>query len=319
MQATREESNHDDPEHDARAARHPFRAAPERARDWHVQGVPVTHFMNALSLLFPAGERFFMDSVRNYRDQIEDPELKKQVLGFIGQEAMHTREHIEYNDLLQASGLPAHKLDKRLWTILGWFKKVLPHSMQLAITIALEHYTAILANQLLSGHEHRIDGSVEGYQQMWMWHAMEETEHKAVSYDVWRTVMKPGLGSYLLRTGTMLTTTVFFWAIVFDFHVRLMRAHRREHGKFGGMWRLVKYLYSPKHGVFPSIAREWLDYFRPGFHPWDHDNHQYLQGRYAAREHRRDQRALRRASRPAPRAAAPGSAGMTPWRAPTRC
>ena len=95
--------------------------------------------MNALSLLFPAGERFFMDSVRNYRDQIEDPELKKQVLGFIGQEAMHTREHIEYNDLLQASGLPAHKLDKRLWTILGWFKKVLPHSMQLAITIALEH------------------------------------------------------------------------------------------------------------------------------------------------------------------------------------
>ena len=254
--------------------------------------------MNALSLLFPAGERFFMDSVRNYRDQIEDPELKKQVLGFIGQEAMHTREHIEYNDLLQASGLPAHKLDKRLWTILGWFKKVLPHSMQLAITIALEHYTAILANQLLSGHEHRIDGSVEGYQQMWMWHAMEETEHKAVSYDVWRTVMKPGLGSYLLRTGTMLTTTVFFWAIVFDFHVRLMRAHRREHGKFGGMWRLVKYLYSPKHGVFPSIAREWLDYFRPGFHPWDHDNHQYLQGRYAAREHRRDQRALRRASRP---------------------
>lgn len=166
-----------------------FALPPERAKDWHVQGVPVTHFMNALSLLFPAGERFFMDSVRNYRDRIEDPELKKQVLGFIGQEAMHTREHIEYNDLLQSSGLPAHKLDKRLWTILGWFKKALPHSMQLAITIALEHYTAILANQLLSGHEHRIDGSVEGYQQMWMWHAMEETEHKAVSYDVWTTVM----------------------------------------------------------------------------------------------------------------------------------
>ncbi|MCA3859791.1 MAG: metal-dependent hydrolase, partial [Burkholderia sp.] len=74
-----------------------FALPPERARDWHVQGVPVTHFMNALSLLFPAGERFFMDSVRNYRDQIEDPELKKQVIGFIGQEAMHTREHIEYN------------------------------------------------------------------------------------------------------------------------------------------------------------------------------------------------------------------------------
>ena len=72
----------------------------------------MTHFFNALSLLFPAGERFFMDSVRNYRDRIHDPVLRKQVLGFIGQEAMHTREHVDYNDLLQTAGLPAHKLDR---------------------------------------------------------------------------------------------------------------------------------------------------------------------------------------------------------------
>ncbi|AHE31596.1 metal-dependent hydrolase [Burkholderia pseudomallei] len=255
-----------------------FALPADRAHDWHVQGAPVTHFMNALSLLFPAGERFFMDSVRNYRDEIHDPELKKQVAGFIGQEAMHTREHIEYNDLLQSAGLPAHKLDKRLWALLGWGKKVLPNSVQLAITIALEHYTAILANQLLSGYTHRIDGSVEGYKQMWLWHAMEETEHKAVSYDVWNTVMKPGVKTYLLRTGTMLATTLIFWAVVFDFHVRLMFAHRMRHGKLKGMWRLVKYLYSPKNGVFPSIVLEWLDYFRPGFHPWDHDNRVYLQG-----------------------------------------
>jgi predicted metal-dependent hydrolase len=85
-----------------------FNLPQERACDWHVQGSHVTHFFNALSLLFPAGERFFMDSVRNYRDQIDDPVLKKQVLGFIGQEAMHTREHVEYNDLLQEAGLPAH-------------------------------------------------------------------------------------------------------------------------------------------------------------------------------------------------------------------
>jgi len=44
----------------------------------------VTHFFNALSLLFPAGERFFMDSVRNYRDRIDDPLLKQQVVGLVG-------------------------------------------------------------------------------------------------------------------------------------------------------------------------------------------------------------------------------------------
>ncbi len=189
---------------------------------------------------------------------------------------MHTREHIEYNDLLQAAGLPAHKLDKRLWKILGLFRKILPPAMQLAITIALEHYTAMLANLLLEGHETRIDGSVDGYTQMWMWHAMEETEHKSVSYDVWLRVIRPGLGRYLLRTSTMLLTTVIFWTIVFDYHVRLMLAHRRRHGRFSGMWALVKYLYSPRGGVFPGIAREWFGFFRPGFHPWDYDNRRYL-------------------------------------------
>jgi uncharacterized protein len=254
-----------------------FALPPDRACDWHVKGVPVTHFMNALSLLFPAGERFFMDSVRHYKDRIDDPELKKQVMGFIGQEAMHTREHIEYNDLLQAAGLPAHTLDARLWAVLGFARKILSPAMQLAATIALEHYTAMLANLLLSDPAHRIDGSVDGYTQMWMWHAMEETEHKAVSFDVWNTVVRPGPGRYLLRTGTMLVTTLIFWVVVFDFHVRLMLSHRRRHGRFGALGTLVAFLYGPRRGVFPGIAREWLGYFRPNFHPWDYDNRRYLQ------------------------------------------
>ncbi|WP_323121173.1 metal-dependent hydrolase [Burkholderia alba] len=252
-----------------------FALPPERACDWHVEGAPVTHFFNALSLLFPAGERFFMDSVRHYRDRIHDSELKKQVHGFIGQEAMHTREHVEYNDLLQSAGLPAHKLDARLWWILGMARKILPPSLQLAQTVALEHYTAMLADLLLADQGKRIEGSVDGYTQMWMWHALEETEHKAVSFDVWNLVVEPGVKRYLMRTGTMLLTTVLFWVIVFDFHVRLMIAHRRGRGKPGGMWRLLKFLYAPG-GVFPGIALEWLRFFKPGFHPWDHDNRQHL-------------------------------------------
>jgi len=254
-----------------------FALPPERACDWHAQGVPVTHFFNALSLLFPAGERFFMDSVRHYRDRIEDPELKKQVMGFIGQEAMHTREHVEYNDLLEAAGLPAHKLDKRLWWFMDLQRKMLPPSMQLAQTIALEHYTAMLADLLLSDTNRHIEGSVDGFKQMWLWHALEETEHKAVSFDVWNAVIPPGPKRYLMRTGTMLLTTVVFWLIVFDYHTTLMRKHKRRIGKFGGFGRLIAFLYGPRHGVFPSIAMEWLRFFKPGFHPWDHDNRKQLE------------------------------------------
>ncbi|AOJ06304.1 metal-dependent hydrolase [Burkholderia mayonis] len=252
-----------------------FNLPVERATNWHGQGSQVSHFFNALSLLFPAGERFFMDSVRNYRDRIDDPVLKKQVLGFIGQEAMHTREHIEYNELMQANRLPARKLDKRVWKVLGWLKKVLPHSVQLAHTVAAEHYTAMLANWLLSDPA-VFAGSHEGYRQMWQWHALEETEHKAVSFDVWNAVMKPGPKRYLIRVGIFLMTTLTFWPTVFLLHTRLIRSDRYADHRVRGLWRVIKLLYGPRHGLFPSIAREWLSFFRPGFHPWDHDNRHHL-------------------------------------------
>ncbi|MFY4694192.1 metal-dependent hydrolase [Burkholderia glumae] len=247
----------------------------ERAKDWHGQGPAVTHFFNALSLLFPAGERFFMDSVRNYRDRIDDPVLRQQVQGFIGQEAMHTREHVEYNEVLQANRLPARKLDKRVWKVLGWMKRVMPHSMQLAHTVAAEHYTAMLAGLLLDDPS-RLDGAEDGYRQLWLWHALEETEHKAVSFDVWNAAMAPGPKRYLIRIGTYLLTTLTFWPTVFLLHTRLIRADRSSGQRVRGMGRVIRFLYGPRHGVFPRIAREWLSFFRPDFHPWDHDNRHHL-------------------------------------------
>jgi len=247
----------------------------ERAKDWHAQGPWVTHFFNALSLLFPSGELFFMDSVRHYRDRVHDPELKRQIQGFIGQEAMHSREHLRYNDMLQAAGLPAHKLDGRLRMILDFQKKHFPPAFNLGITIALEHYTAMLADLMLRDPS-RFGDSVEGYRQMWMWHALEETEHKSVAFDVWNAALKPGLGRYLIRVGSMLSTTLMFWLVVFDFHVRLLIADRKAGHQLKGCWTMLKYLFG-RHGVFPRIALPWLDYFKPGFHPWDHDNREHLQ------------------------------------------
>ncbi|MGU7772851.1 metal-dependent hydrolase [Burkholderia sp. MR1-5-21] len=247
----------------------------ERAKDWHGLGSHVTHFFNALSLLFPAGERFFMDSVRHYRDRIDDPVLKQQVLGFIGQEAMHTREHVEYNELLQANRLPARKLDRRVWAVLGFMKRKLPHSVQLAHTVAAEHYTAMLADWILRDPS-RLAGSVDGYRQMWVWHALEETEHKSVSFDVWNAAMEPGARRYLIRIGVYLVTTLTFWPTVFLMHVTLLWRDRDAKHPVRGMLRMIAFLYGPRRGLFPRITREWLSFFRPGFHPWDHDNRHHL-------------------------------------------
>lgn len=246
----------------------------ERACDWHALGPYVTHFFNALSLLFPAGERYFIDSVRYYRDRIDDPELKKQVLGFIGQEAMHTREHIEYNEALNAAGLPASRLDKYVVKLLDYGRRTAPHSLQLAQTVALEHYTAMLAGMLLDD-DSRIASDVPIYAQLWTWHALEETEHKAVSFDVWNAAIRPGLKRYMIRAAAMLQVTLMFWTIVFCFHIRLLISDRHRGGRLRGMWNLMGFLYG-RRGVFPNIALDWLRFFKPSFHPWDHDNRRHL-------------------------------------------
>lgn len=254
---------------------HPHLPA-DRISNWHERGTHVTHFLNALSIFFPTGERFFMDSVRNYRHLVTDPELKQAVAGFIGQEAMHTREHVLYNDLLDRAGLPATRIDRFVGKFLNMLRKYTPNSHQLAVTVALEHYTAMLAGQVLAHEDGLGRNSEPGYRQVWMWHAMEETEHKAVSYDVWNLAIKPGLRRYILRTSTMLLTTVTFWAMVFYVHMRLILADRTCKNKFFGLGKAFHYLWihpAPLRKIIP----EFFDFFRPSFHPWDEDNRAALE------------------------------------------
>ena len=75
-------------------------------RHWHGGDAFKSHFFDAMSLLFPDGERFFIDAVRAYRDQVTDPQQQAQIRGFIGQEAHHSREHQHYSEALRESGYP---------------------------------------------------------------------------------------------------------------------------------------------------------------------------------------------------------------------
>lgn len=251
----------------------------EKVSNWHEQGPHVTHFMNALSLFFPAGERMFMDAVRNYRDEITDPELKKAVVAFIGQEAMHSREHVEYNEMLDRAGLPASKLDSFLWGFLAFIKKTLGKRLTLAGTIALEHYTALMADQLLRNPDVLGEKSDPAYKQMWMWHAYEETEHKAVAYDVWNHVLPNNMRNRFTRRFAMVLATVIFWPFVAYFHMRLVFADKTiKGGHIKGFWAVSKILWGKKVGVLrrPVANGEFMDYFKADFHPWMHDNSGFL-------------------------------------------
>jgi predicted metal-dependent hydrolase len=148
----------------------------------------MSHVVTNLSAMFPEGEDFFVRSVRHYRDRISDPELKKRVAGFIGQEAMHGREHRTFNERLGELGYPTRLVDRSVKRVLGLGERVLPKSVQLAITAALEHYTATLAEVLLTDPEVREMMGVDEVRSLFLWHALEESEHKSVAYDVASTV-----------------------------------------------------------------------------------------------------------------------------------
>ena len=247
-----------------------FEFAEETTRYWYGNNAFLTTFWATLSALFPEGETFFVDSVKNYRHMITDPTLKDQVSGFIGQEAMHTKEHQAFNDMGDKHGLPTLQLDKELWWLLDIAKKVFPKKMQLATTVALEHYTAILAEQLLRDKQHQENIQDPEALKLWMWHALEENEHKAVAYDVYQLTG----GGYFTRVFAMILATLGFIIFVGQGHIRLLWANGTLFNlkdNLKGLWSLWGW-----KGLFPRLLFKYLDFFRPGFHPNDHDTVQLL-------------------------------------------
>ncbi|HEX4048329.1 MAG TPA: metal-dependent hydrolase [Elusimicrobiota bacterium] len=234
-------------------------------RDWYRGDPHLTTFWNALSLLFPEGERFFVESVRRFRDRIDDPAQRAAIDAFIAQEAMHGKGHRAFNDLVRARGTgAADRAEKGLRRLLWLARRTLSPRGQLGVTCALEHFTAILAEQLLTSAEHR-DAGHESVRPLWVWHALEESEHKAVAFDVYRAVG----GGYARRVAVMLLTSAFFFGETLHVHARFLAAEG-ELGNVRGWMRALAYFWV-RPGLFRALVPAYLDYFRPGFHPDDRD------------------------------------------------
>ena len=234
---------------------------------WHGGDPYVTHFFNGLSLMFPDGEKFFMDAVRHFKDEVSDPSLQADVRAFCGQEGIHAREHRSYNEWLAERGYPAEQLE-RFVQLRVKMARSMPWKFQLAITCALEHFTAILADALLS--DRRLSADMHpAMASLWRWHAIEETEHKAVAYDVYRAVA-PGFGGYLRRIWAMAMVTLLFTLQIVIHQVRL-EYHEGVLFTLRGRRNAFRYFWT-EPGFLRQALRSWRHYFRRDFHPWDHDN-----------------------------------------------
>ena len=242
------------------------------SRLWHGGRVEATALYNALSTTFPAGEAFFVESVRKFRDGAP-PRLADEIKAFTTQEAIHSREHDAFNRRAAESGYDLSALEARVAERLA-VTRDRPPIVSLAATMALEHFTAILAHELLADPRH-LAGADRETADLWRWHACEEIEHKGVAYDTWLNATKGWTRwkRWSVKARIMLLITRNF---VVDRTAGALELMRQDGVTGAKAWTgLLSYLWV-RPGMFRKIAGAWLSFFLPGFHPWKIDDRDLL-------------------------------------------
>jgi predicted metal-dependent hydrolase len=238
--------------------------------EWLDNNAFLTAVFNGMSISFPAGEKFFIDSVRHYRDQITDPVLKEHIKGFCGQEGFHRREHQRYNEALcNARGYDLVKLETKLTKRLAWAQKNLSPLSNLAITVAIEHFTAVLAELLLKP-DSIMNKADPAMRELWRWHAAEEMEHKSVAFDVFKAVGGPES----LRVSVMKRASFF---ITLELTRAVFYILRKDGRLFNfNLWRTGIADLFGKQGAFSGGGAPYKEFYVEGFHPWQQDTQHLL-------------------------------------------
>jgi predicted metal-dependent hydrolase len=237
-------------------------------RLWHGGRVEATAIYNALSTTFPVGEAFFVESVRAFREGAP-ARLAEEIRAFTTQEAIHSREHDAFNKRAAAAGYDLGTLEAQVEKRLAMTRSK-PPIVSLAATMALEHFTAILAHQLLANPRH-LAGGEQQTADLWRWHAVEEIEHKGVAYDTWLFATRHWRPwkRWKVKAKVMLYITRNFLVDRTAGALELMRQDGVT--GFKAWWLLLTYLWV-RPGMFRKIAGAWFKFFLPGFHPWNEDD-----------------------------------------------
>jgi predicted metal-dependent hydrolase len=244
-----------------------------QARWWMGDDPVATAFYNALSATFPKGEAFFVESVRLFRDGAP-PKLSEEIKAFVTQEVMHSREHVQFNKRALDAGYDLEPLEERVEWRLS-ITRSRPPIVNLAATMCLEHFTAILAHQLLKDPCHLGRADAESAA-MWRWHAIEEIEHKGVAYDTWlhATRQWPRRKRWSVKARVMLFVTRNF---VVDRSLGTLELLRQDGITGPRAWARMLYFSWVRPGMLRRIFGAWAAFFLPGFHPWKHDDRNLIE------------------------------------------
>lgn len=225
------------------------------------------YWLATMSAMFPAGERFFVHSVRGLQGAAKTEALQKDIAAFIGQEAMHAKEHEMLNELIQDSGLNTRAVSSNVEWLMAALKEYFTPTQQLAITAAAEHFTAILARQIMqrTDLQDRLSSNF-ALKNIWLWHAIEESEHKSVAFDLYQDTY----GANWLRLLVMPPVTIYMAVVMAGGTIQLGLKH-------ASAWKLAHLrefcaLVLGRQGFLSTLWQDYLDYYKLDFHPAQHDS-----------------------------------------------
>ena len=240
-----------------------------RTERWWLGGNPyATALYNALSVTFPKGEAYFVESVRAFRVGAP-PRLAAEIKAFTTQEVMHSREHVQFNRRAVDAGYDISRLEMQVEARLA-ISRARPPIVNLAATMALEHFTAILAHELLRDPRH-LAGADRESGALWRWHSIEEIEHKGVAYDTWLHATKgwPRFKRWSVKARVMLFVTRNF---LVDRTAGALDLLAQDGITGPRAWSGLFWHAFVRPGMVRRILGAWASFFLPGFHPWNHDD-----------------------------------------------
>ncbi|WP_212511580.1 metal-dependent hydrolase [Acinetobacter seifertii] len=240
-------------------------------RYWFDQDPLYSHFLNTLSAITAQGELFLIRMLRTLRERITDPVLQADISAFIGQEAMHAKEHTRYHRYADLNDIDIETFERQLIQIYSLLDRALPLMDRMAIGCAIEHCNGTFGAELLRNNTWN-QKMVGPLRNLWLWHAVEENEHKAVFFDAYHAAG----GGYIRRMVWMVLGCSTFAGLMTYGTARLLVADKKFLSK--KHLQSISQITHPKKGLFNiTVIKEFLDYVRPSFHPFDYDTKQLEQ------------------------------------------
>lgn len=235
-----------------------------------------THFINTLHVLFPTGERFFVNATLKHQKEITDEKLKKQVRNFCGQEGVHSAMHERFWNILRSGGYNFEGYEKHIDNLLHKIVAKIEvegtkiNNVDLVATVCLEHFTALFGHAIYKHVDVTPEAAPEDLAELFQWHAAEEIEHKHVAFDVLNLVDKDAYAKKVIAM-PIVTAVLYFYlsigTILFMYqdrkHISLLKLPKQ-------FYQFATGLFAELHG---EMVGEFLKFFKKDFHPSDVDDY----------------------------------------------